>query len=102
MNNTKQINSSYINSWRFIEEYLPNYYSHDDVLRNDILFRFFYNDDVCDEDLKWIQEEFQGKKELVAEELIRLESNFAAEAIKAYYTSIYLHKLLTKKCFIYE
>ena len=88
MNNTKQINSSYTNLWQFIEEYLPNYYSRDDVLRNDILFRFIDGDDVCDDDLKWIQEEFQSNKELVAEELKCLESNFAAEAIKAYYDGI--------------
>ena len=44
--------------WRFIEDYLPNYSSRDDILRNDILFRYLDDDDVCDEDMQWIQAEF--------------------------------------------
>lgn len=31
---------SYSDLWGFIEEYLPNYYKRNDVLRSDILFRY--------------------------------------------------------------
>lgn len=72
--------------WRFIEEYLPNYSSRDDVLRDDILFRFVDGDDVSKEDLKWIEDEFKNDKNLVKEELIRLESRFMVEAMKAYWS----------------
>lgn len=72
--------------WRFIEEYLPNYSSRDDVLRDDILFRFVDGDDVSEEDLKWIEDEFKNDKNLVKEELVRLESRFMVESLKAYWS----------------
>ena len=72
--------------WRFIEEYLPNYSSRDDVLRDDILFRFVDGDDVSKEDLKWIEDEFKNDKRLVKEELVRLESRFMVESLKAYWS----------------
>ena len=72
--------------WRFIEEYLPNYSSRDDVLRDDILFSFVDDDDVSKEDLKWIEDEFKNDKKLVKEELVRLESHFMVEALKAYWS----------------
>ena len=72
--------------WRFIEEYLPNYSSRDDVLRDDILFRFVDGDDVSKEDLKWIEDEFKNDKNLVKEELVRLESRFMVESLKAYWS----------------
>lgn len=71
--------------WRFIETYLPNYSSRDDVLRDDILYRYIEGDDVCDVDNKWIQAEFNGDKHLVMEELIRLEKGFVEESLKSYY-----------------
>lgn len=72
--------------WRFIEEYLPNYSSRDDVLRDDILFRFVDGDDVSKEDLKWIEDEFKNDKRLVKEEIVRLESRFMVESLKAYWS----------------
>ena len=71
--------------WRFIEEYLPNYSSRDDVLQDDILFRFIDGDDVSEEDLNWIEDEFKNDKNLVKEELVRLESHFIAESLKAFW-----------------
>lgn len=90
MNNTKQISNSYISTWRFIEDYLPNYSSRDDILRNDILFRYLDDDDVCDEDMQWIKAEFNGDKHLVKEELVRLEKGFFEESLKAYYEQHYV------------
>lgn len=80
MNNTK-ITNNYANGfWRFIEEYLPNYYS-----RDDILLRFVEDEDVYEKDLVWIADEFDSNKKLIVEEIIRLETKFAEEALGAYY-----------------
>ena len=84
MSNTRP-NNSYYDSWHFIEDYLPNYSSRDDVLRDDILLRYYEDDDVCEEDIKWIQEEYQSDKHLLKEELVRLESRFMLESLQAYY-----------------
>lgn len=84
MSNTEQSNS-YYDSWRFIEDYLPNYSSRNDVLRDDILLRYIEGDEVCNDDLRWIQEEFNNEKHLIKKELVRLESNFMAESLRAYY-----------------
>lgn len=85
MNNTK-ITNNYANGfWRFIEEYLPNYYSRDDILRDDILLRFVEDEDVYEKDLVWIADEFDSNKKLIVEEIIRLETKFAEEALGAYY-----------------
>lgn len=88
MNNTKQDNS-YYDSWRFIENYLPNYYHRDDVLRDDILLRYVDGDDVCEGDLSWIEEEFKDDKYLVKEELIRIESRLMEESLQAYYGKLF-------------
>ena len=88
MNNI-EITNNYSNVyWRFIEEYLPNYYSRDDVLRNDILFRYIDDDDICDEDMQWILSEFNGEKERDIKELINLEKGFLEESLKSYYSKI--------------
>ena len=71
-------------NWRFIEEYLPNYYHRDDILEDDILSRYVENEDVCDDDLKWITSEFNNDKELVIKELDKMESGFMEEALQAY------------------
>lgn len=85
MSDTYQINNSYHNAWRFIEEYLPNYSNRDDVLQDDILLRFIEGDDVCEEDMEWVEKEFQSDKKEITNELVRLESRFMAEALQAYY-----------------
>ena len=90
MNNTKQISNSYLSTWHFIEDYLPNYSSRDDILRNDILFRYIDGDYVSEEDMQWIQAEFNGDKKLVKEELVRLEKGFFEESLKAYYKQHYV------------
>ena len=80
MNNTKYTNNYANGFWRFIEEYLPNYYS-----RDDILLRFVEDEDVYEKDLVWIADEFDSNKKLIVEEIIRLETKFAEEALGAYY-----------------
>ena len=88
MNCTRHFNSYTDGFWRFIEEHLPNYYSRDEVLRSDILLRFVNDEEVCENDLIWITEEFKSDKTLVKEEIIRLEALFAKEALIVYYKQI--------------
>lgn len=75
--------------WLFVENYLPNYYSRDDVLIDDILYRYITGDEVCDEDMQWIQTEFNGDKSLMREELIKLEMGFVDESLHAYYEQLF-------------
>ena len=46
MNNIENSDSPHNILWHFIEEYLPNYSSRDDVLLDDILTRFIEDDGV--------------------------------------------------------
>lgn len=79
---------TYRQYWEFIEKYLPGYSHRDDVLRSDILLRFLTDEEVRDEDLKWIAAEFNSDKSLVKRELVRLEAKFAEESIKNFYDGI--------------
>ena len=85
MSNTEHTSNNTNSMWHFIENHLPNYYSRDDVLVDDILYRFITGDDVCDEDMHWIQTEFNGDKSIVRKELIRMELGFVEESLLAYY-----------------
>lgn len=79
---------SYHSLWIFIETYLPNYSSRDDVLWNDILSRFLEDDEVCESDMRIIEEVFNGDKKQIKEELALLETKFAQEALMEYYQNI--------------
>lgn len=74
--------------WRFIEKYLPNYCSRDDILLDDILTRFIEDDDVEEQDMIWIAEEFNCDKNIVKKKLAQLETRFAQEALSMYYCSL--------------
>ena len=54
--------------WKFIEDYLPNYSSRDDVLCDDILYRYIDGDEVCQDDIEWIMSDFRGDKMLIKKE----------------------------------
>ncbi|MBQ3629315.1 MAG: 6-phospho-beta-glucosidase [Bacteroidaceae bacterium] len=84
-------NETYHSFWNFIAEWLPGYYSRNDVLESDILTRYVSDEEVWDKDLEWINQYHRGDKQLVLERLIDLETNFAKEALSAYY-----EKALTK------
>lgn len=79
---------SYSDLWGFIEEYLPNYYKRDDVLRSDILFRYINDEYVDDSDLQWIREEFESDKEAIKKESLRLEKGFLNEAMDSFYEKL--------------
>jgi hypothetical protein len=68
--------------WPFIEEYLPDYYSSDQVLHSDILTRYLDGEDVSEDDLPWIAE--LGTREDVVAELIDIDSDLLQRALEAY------------------
>ena len=78
-------NSYHDGFWQFVMDYLPNYSTRDDVLRDDILLRYLEGDEVAEDDRRWITEEFDNDEQRIREELIRLETQFANEALRAYY-----------------
>lgn len=47
--------------WRFIEAYLPNYYSRDDVLLSDILYRYITSDEESCEDVQMIKKAYPNR-----------------------------------------
>lgn len=80
--------TSYSNLWSFIEDYLPNYYSRNDVLRSDILFRYINNEDVSESDVKWIRKEFGTDLNAIKQESIRLEKKFVYESLDNFYKQL--------------
>lgn len=70
--------------WQFICDYMPGYYNDDRVLQDDILTRYVKGEDVCDDDIEWIEKTFPTNKDII-DELARLEAEFLDEAIHAYY-----------------
>ena len=84
MSSTKHINDEYSSVWRFFESYLPNYSLRDDVLCDDILYRYIDGDDVCEDDLQWIKAEYNCDKKLIADELVKHEKIFFEESLRAY------------------
>lgn len=81
-------NKTYSELWDFIEANLPCYYTRDDVLYSDILLRYICDEEVYEKDLVWIEREYDNDKEAIKKELIRLESQFAAESIENYYRNL--------------
>ena len=69
------------NLQQFIEEYLPDYYHRDDVLHLDIYSRYIDNEEMDENDLQWIYQDFGSDKKKVKEEIDRLEMQFAYEAL---------------------
>ncbi|MGN0028674.1 MAG: hypothetical protein ACI35Q_02960 [Marinilabiliaceae bacterium] len=88
MKSTEDAFDAYRNHWSFIEKYLPNYDRRDDVLMSDILLRFLTGDYVAEYDLLWIEDCFHSDRSLVKEELVRLETKFAEEALANFYEGI--------------
>lgn len=66
--------------WTFIEEHLPDYSSRDDVLKSDILARYVFGEEVCDEDLEWLPSDKEEARSMAAE----LDLSLYNEAVEAY------------------
>lgn len=78
-------NETYRGFWEFIAEWLPEYSSRNDVLESDILARYVCDEEVWEADLEWINQYYEGDKQLVEKQLIELEAKFAKEALTAYH-----------------
>ncbi|MCV9933695.1 hypothetical protein OIU80_15535 [Flavobacterium sp. LS1R47] len=65
--------------WEFIEKYYPNYYSCDDILMNDILYRKIHNEEICEEDEEMI------KDWDVKSELLKLDKMIFFKALEKYF-----------------
>ena len=72
----------------FFNGYLPGYYSRNDVLKSDILFRFLEGDEISENDLEWIKEEYGGNVQRVRQECQRLDTLFFAESLQAFYDQL--------------
>lgn len=68
--------------WRFIEEHLPHYYSRDDVLLSDILFRYIDGEVTSKEDSQMIEKDFHADKQKVLIMLTELEKKLMVEAME--------------------
>lgn len=74
--------------WAFISEYLPNYYRRNDVLRSDILMRYYCGENVNEMDRDWIKKEFGNDRSLIRQENLRLEIKFVSEALQFFYEQL--------------
>lgn len=63
--------------WDFTRLYLPNYYTRNDVLKSDILFRYVHDEEVNTDDLAELPE----NKDDAAELLRKLDAKLLEEAI---------------------
>lgn len=85
-------NIKYSELWSFIGEYLPNYYSRQDVFKSGILFRFLEGDEIIESDMKWIEEEFGGDVQRVGQECRRLDTVLFSEALQVFYDQLIFFK----------
>ena len=71
------------NYWDFIMEYLPGYYWDDNVLWSDILFRYIHGEGVSEEDVEYIESNFETMDDVIAEANF-VDSRLLGEAVQAY------------------
>ena len=88
LNNSIMNKSAYANLWSFFNEYLPGYYSRNDVLESDILFRFLDGDEISENDMDWIKEEYGGNVQRIRQECQRLDTLFFTESLQAFYDQL--------------
>lgn len=81
-------NIKYSELWSFIGEYLPNYYSREDVFKSEVLFRFLEGDEISENDLEWIKEEYGGNVQRIRQECQRLDTLFFTESLQAFYDQL--------------
>lgn len=74
----------YSNFWHFIESYLPNYYTRDDVLLSDMLFRYVTNDSMSFADMQYIEENYSTYND-AQNACKELDIKLAIEALNNYY-----------------
>lgn len=69
--------------WNFIEKNHPRFSSDDRVLTVDIIFRYLYGDEVCEDDIVWMKD--IGTKSDLLQTLVNIEKSLLAEALEAFY-----------------
>lgn len=74
----------YSNFWHFIESYLPNYYTRDDVLLSDMLFRYMTNDSMSFEDMQYIKDNYSTYND-ARNACKELDIKLATEALNNYF-----------------
>lgn len=74
----------YSNFWHFIESYFPNYYTRDDVLLSDMLFRYVTNDSMSFEDMLYIEENYSTYND-AQNACKELDIKLATEALNNYF-----------------
>lgn len=81
--------------WDLIEEYLPDFEERDDILFDDLLFRFIHNEEVSESDLPMLKE--LAKKELLGKVFFALEKHLLNEAFDAYFEKELMLKIRLKQ-----
>ena len=75
--------------WQFVEKNHPAYFTDDRVLQVDILYRYIDNDEVSENDIKWINS--IGSDSDIKRELIHLETSLFSEALENFYNNSLVH-----------
>lgn len=75
---------------KFLEEYLPDYYTDSGVSTLNILYKYLDKEELSSEDEEFILESFKNKEEII-EEVERIEVDLFREAVKEYYKQQYLN-----------
>ena len=65
--------------WQIVEEFLPDYYSNNNVLLSDILQRYLDGDDITDKDIK-IAKSFGKDKDKIYKYMKKLNQQLFNEA----------------------
>lgn len=81
--------------WDLIEEYLPDFEGRDDILFDDILFRFIHNEEVSESDLPALKE--LAKKRRLGKVFFALEKHLLNEAFDAYFEKELMPKIRLKQ-----
>lgn len=81
--------------WDLIEEYLPDFDGRDDVLFDDILFRFIHDEEVAEADLPMLRE--LAKKGQLDKVFFTLEKHLLNEAFDAYFEKEIMPKIYFKQ-----
>lgn len=69
--------------WDFIANHLPSYYSDDNVARSDLLWRYVDNEEVDEQDIEALEEEFANKKEML-DEIAKIGTELFKESLEAF------------------
>ena len=93
----KTYNIGDYDTWRFIEENLPNYHQRDDVLYNDLVSRYVNGEDMDENDFEMINNHFGGKVDVAEKWLDADIKRLFLEAVEAAFDSDNISTITIKK-----